>query len=51
MEDGNLLRVKSQYGQAEAVYRRVWLDGRNGKYAGLPYEFRSLTLKPRKKPP
>jgi len=38
MEDGNLLRAKGQYGQAEAVYRRVWLDGRNGKYAGLPYE-------------
>ena len=44
MEDGNLLRVKSQYGQAEAVYRRVWLDGRNGKYAGLPYEVSAVAL-------
>ena len=44
MEDGNLLRVKSQYGRAEAVYRRVWLDGRNGKYAGLPYEVSAVAL-------
>ena len=44
MEDGNLLRVKSQYGQAEAVYRRVWIDGRNGKYAGLPYEVSAVAL-------
>ena len=44
MEDGNLLRAKGQYGQAEAVYRRVWLDGRNGKYAGLPYEVSAVAL-------
>jgi len=44
MEEGNLLRVKSQFGQAEAVYRRVWIDGRNGKYAGLPYEVSAVAL-------
>lgn len=44
MEDGNLLRAKGQYEQAEAVYRRVWQDGRNGKYAGLPYEVSAVAL-------
>jgi tetratricopeptide (TPR) repeat protein len=44
MEDGNLLRAKGQYREAEAVYRRVWLDGRNGKYAGLPYEVSAVAL-------
>jgi tetratricopeptide (TPR) repeat protein len=44
VEDGNLLRAKGQKEQAEAVYRHVWQDGRNGKYAGLNYEIAALAL-------
>jgi len=44
LEDGNLLRAKGQSEQAEAVYRRVWQDGRNGKYAGLSYEISAVAL-------
>lgn len=44
MEDGNLLRAKGQERDAEAVYRRVWQDGRNGKYAGLHYEIAAVAL-------
>jgi hypothetical protein len=38
IEEGNLLRAKKQFQEAEAVYRRVWDDGRAGKYSGLHYE-------------
>jgi tetratricopeptide (TPR) repeat protein len=44
LEDGNLLRAKGQDQEAEAVYRRVWKDGRNGKYAGLNFEISAVTL-------
>src|SRR5207253_9974381 len=44
VEDGNLLRAKGQNEQAEAVYRHVWQDGRNGKYAGLNYEISGVAL-------
>ena len=44
MEDGNLLRAKGQNRDAEAVYRRVWQDGRNGKYSGLHYEIAAVAL-------
>lgn len=44
MEDGNLLRAKGQDRDAEAVYRRVWQDGRNGKYSGLHYEIATVAL-------
>ena len=44
LEDGNLLRAKGQNTQAEAVYRRVWQDGREGKYAGLNYEIAAVAL-------
>jgi tetratricopeptide (TPR) repeat protein len=44
VEDGNLLRAKGQAQQAEAVYRRVWQDGRNGKYSGLNYEISAVAL-------
>jgi hypothetical protein len=44
LEDGNLLRVKGQDRDAEAVYRRVWQDGRNGKYSGLHYEIAAVAL-------
>jgi tetratricopeptide (TPR) repeat protein len=44
VEDGNLLRAKGQNEQAEAVYRHVWQDGRNGKYSGLNYEIAAVAL-------
>jgi tetratricopeptide (TPR) repeat protein len=44
LEDGNLLRAKSQDREAEAVYRRVWQDGRNGRYSGLHYEVAATAL-------
>jgi hypothetical protein len=44
MEEGNLLNAKGQPGEAAAVYRRVWQDGRNGRYAGLHYEAAATTL-------
>jgi hypothetical protein len=44
VEEGNLLRAKGQGSEAEAVYRRVWQDGRNGRYAGLHYEVAATAL-------
>ena len=44
LEDGNLLRAKGQEQQAAAVYRRVWQEGRNGRYSGLHYEVAALAL-------
>jgi predicted negative regulator of RcsB-dependent stress response len=44
LEDGNLLRAKGQEKEAEAVYRRVWQDGRNGRYSGLHYEVAATAL-------
>jgi tetratricopeptide (TPR) repeat protein len=44
MEEGNLLNAKGQQGPAAAVYRKVWQDGRNGRYAGLHYEIAATTL-------
>ena len=44
LEDGNLLREKGQMADAETVYRRIWQDGRAGKYAGLNYEIAAIAL-------
>jgi len=44
LEEGNQLRAKGQPQEAEAVYRRVWQDGRNGRYSGLHYEGAALAL-------
>lgn len=44
IEEGNLLRAKKQERDAEAVYRRVWNDGRAGKYSGLHYELAATAL-------
>lgn len=44
MEEGNLLNAKGQAGEAAAIYRKVWRDGRSGKYAGLHYEIAATTL-------
>jgi tetratricopeptide (TPR) repeat protein len=44
LEDGNLLRAKGQEAEAEAVYRRIWLDGKSEKFAGLNYEISAVAL-------
>ena len=44
LEEGNLLNAKGQPGDAAAIYRKVWQDGRNGRYAGLHYEIAATTL-------
>src|SRR5579872_1675189 len=44
MEEGNLLNAKGQPGEAAAIYRRVWQDGRDGRYAGLHYEIAATAL-------
>ena len=44
LEEGNLLRAKGQNRDAEAVYRRVWQDGRSAKYAGLNFEVAAVAL-------
>jgi len=44
LEEGNLLRAKGQDRDAEAAFRRVWQDGRNGKYSGLHYEISAVAL-------
>lgn len=44
LEEGNLLRAQGKDPQAEAIYRRVWQDGRAGKYSGLNYEISAIAL-------
>jgi len=44
LEDGNLLRTMGNVKQAEATYRRVWQEGREGKYSGLHYEVSAVAL-------
>lgn len=44
MEEGNLLNAKGQHREAEEIYRRVWQNGRKGKYSGLHYEIAATAL-------
>jgi tetratricopeptide (TPR) repeat protein len=44
IEEGNLLSAKGQVHDAEEVYRRVWQDGRRGRYNGLHYEIAATAL-------
>ena len=44
IEEGNLLNAKGHGSEAAAVYRKVWQDGRNGRYAGLHYELAATAL-------
>lgn len=44
LEEGNLLRAKGNNRDAEAAYRRVWQEGRSGKYSGLHYEIAAVAL-------
>jgi tetratricopeptide (TPR) repeat protein len=43
-EDANLLRASGKNGEAEEEYKRVWQNGREGKYGSLHYEIAALGL-------
>jgi tetratricopeptide (TPR) repeat protein len=44
LEAANLLRVSGKNGEAEEQYRRVWQNGREGKYGNLHYEVAAIGL-------
>jgi tetratricopeptide (TPR) repeat protein len=44
LEEGNLLRASGEKGEAEEQYRRVWQNGREGRYGNLHYEIAALGL-------
>jgi tetratricopeptide (TPR) repeat protein len=44
LEEANLLRASGKNPEAEEQYRRVWQNGRTGKYGNLHYEIAALAL-------
>jgi len=44
LEEANLVRASGKNGEAEEQYRRVWQNGREGKYGTLHYEIAALGL-------
>ncbi len=44
LEEANLLRASGKADEAEQQYRRVWQNGREGKYGSLHYEIAALGL-------
>jgi len=44
LEEGSLLRSLNKDDEAANVYRKIWQDGRNGKYPALHYETAALYL-------
>ena len=44
LEEANLLRASGKNSEAEEQYRRVWQNGRAGKYGTLHYEIAELGL-------
>ena len=44
IEQGNLLRASGKLDLAEEEYRRVWQNGREGKYGNLHYEMAGVAL-------
>jgi hypothetical protein len=44
IEEGNLLRAAGHNQEAEAVYRKVWQAGREGRYGNLHYEISAVSL-------
>ena len=44
LEEANLLRASGKNDMAEAQYRRVWQNGREGKYSSLHYEIAAIGL-------
>jgi hypothetical protein len=44
LEEANLVRASGKNAEAEEQYRRVWQNGREGKYGSLHYEIAALGL-------
>ena len=44
LEEGNLLRAAGHDQEAAAVYRRIWQEGKEGRFPGLHYEVAALSL-------
>src|ERR1039457_440012 len=44
LEQANLLRASGKTGEAEEQYRRVWQNGREGKYGSLHYDIAAVGL-------
>jgi tetratricopeptide (TPR) repeat protein len=44
LEEANLLRAAGRNEEAAATYRRVWQNGREGRYPGVHYEIAALSL-------
>ena len=44
LEEGSMLRSLNKDDDAANVYRKIWQDGKNGKYPGLHYETAALYL-------
>ena len=44
LEEGNLLRALDKPQEAEAAYRRIWQQGRQGHYPGQHYELAAVSL-------
>ena len=44
LEEGNLLRASGKNAEAMEQYRRVWQNGREGKYGNLHYEIAALAI-------
>ncbi len=44
LEQANLLRAADKNADAEALYRQVWQNGREGKYGSLHYEIAAIGL-------
>ena len=44
LEEANLLRASGKNDESEEQYRRVWQNGRDGKYGSLHYEIAALGL-------
>ena len=44
LEAANLLRASGKNDEAEEQYRRVWQNGREGKYGSLHYEIAAIGL-------
>ena len=44
LEEANLLRASGRNDEAEQQYRRVWQNGREGKYGSLHYEIAAIGL-------
>src|SRR5260370_33818533 len=44
LEEGNLLRAGGHAAEAAAAYRKVWQNGREGKYGVLHYEIAAWGL-------